>query len=208
MGLRRSTLSSFCLASALASAPLRGQVARPAIESPRFDVAAGVTFDVPKDVNQRPLCADLGLPCLSPRTFPDFGLLLQAAAYPLEHVALVGEASVYVNRWDTVSTTSISDPRYDHIRALLVGPRLTSGLLYVASKKDKEGYRAFAQVLVGEERSIVVATRFAVQPGVGIDFELSNPNMWVRITADYRSTRGAPRNLSGGRGVAALVVTP
>lgn len=171
----------------------------------RFDVAAGIAINAPKDVNQRPLCTDLGLPCLTPRTFPDFGLLLQVAAYPLAHIALVGEASMYANAWDTVSTTTIADARLNHVNALLAGPRLTTGVLHF-TKKDTQGFRAFAQVLVGEERSTVVPTRFAVQPGAGIDARLSNPNMWVRVSGDYRSTRGGPRNLSTERFMAALVV--
>jgi hypothetical protein len=173
----------------------------------RFEVAAGITVDGPKDVNQRPLCTELGLPCLTPKTFPDFGILLQVAAYPVAHIALVGEASMYANLWDTVSTTTIADPRDNHIRALLAGPRLVSGLMHFGTK-DAEGCRAFAQVLVGEERSAVVATRFAIQPGAGADFQLSNPNLWLRVTGDYRSTRGGPRNLSSGRAMAALVLAP
>lgn len=179
----------------------------------RFDVAAGVTFNLPKDVNQRPLCTELGLPCLSPRTFPDFGLMVQAAAYATQHLALVAEAGTYANRWDTVSTTSIADRRENHIGALLAGPRLVTGLIHLTSlfplaSKDDHGFCAFAQLLVGEERSTVAPTRFAFQPGAGIDFRLSNPSMWIRVTGDYRSTRGGPRNLSTGRTMAGLVVRP
>jgi hypothetical protein len=161
----------------------------------------------PRDVNLRPLCTELALPCNTPRTFPDFGLALQFAAYRIEHIALVGEASLYLNSWDTVAVKPGNGLRYNHARALLVGPRVTTGLLHLTSQ-DTLGFRAFAQVLVGPEASTLTPTRIAVQPGAGVDCRLKYPGAWVRVAADYRSTRGGPRNLSTSRWMVALVAAP
>jgi hypothetical protein len=176
----------------------------------RSDVAAGIFMAAPRDVNLRPLCTELALPCGSPRTFPDFGLALQVAAYPIDHVALVGEASMYDNRWDTVTVNRVNSRdglRYNRARALLLGPRLTTDLLHLTSQ-DTLGFRAFAQMLVGPEASTVISTRIAVQPGAGVDCRLKYPGAWVRVGVDYRSTRGGPRNLSTSRWMVALVAAP
>ena len=70
----------------------------------------------------------------------------------------------------------------------------------------KVGYRVFAQLLAGPEMSQVAPTRFAIQPGVGLDVKLSYPNAWLRVSGDYRSTTGGPRNLSSARAMVGLVV--
>jgi hypothetical protein len=183
----------------------------------RFDVAAGVIATAPKDVNQRPQCEALGLPCESPRTFPDFGLVVQAAFAVQPHIALVGEASMYANRWDTVAVNPVDERRENHAQALLVGPRVMTGFFHMASllrqtslvhakELGNVGYRVFAQLLAGPEMSQIAPTRFAIQPGVGVDVKLSYPTAWLRVSGDYRSTRGGPRNLSSGRAMAGLVV--
>ena len=72
------------------------------------DVALGVMMATPADVNVRPLCDELNLPCGSPRTFPDFGVVLQLAVTAAPHVAIVAEASRYANRWDTLGVDPAS----------------------------------------------------------------------------------------------------
>jgi hypothetical protein len=183
----------------------------------RFDIAAGIMMTTPKDVNQRPQCDALGLPCESPRTFPDFGVVVQAAFAVQSHVALVGEASMYANRWDTVAVNPVDERRENHARALLAGPRVMTGFFHMASlsrpmshlnnkEPGKVGYRVFAQLLAGYEASQVAPTRFAIQPGAGLDVKLSYPSTWLRVSGDYRSTKGGPRNLSSGRAMVGLVV--
>ena len=183
----------------------------------RFEIAAGAMATTPKDVNQRPQCDALGLPCESSRTFPDFGLVLQAAVAVQPHVALIGEASMYVNRWDTVAVNPVDQRRENHARALLAGPRVMTGYFHLVSlshrassfrnkEGGKVGYRVFAQLLAGAEMSQVAPTRLAIQPGVGLDAKLSYPNTWLRVSGDYRSTKGEPRNLSSGRAMIGLVV--
>lgn len=200
------SLAAICvIGGAFASAQLVAQAVPPEDERPTADIAFGVTMNGPKDVNRPPRCTELALPCLTPRTFPDFGVAVQAAAHIGQHAAIAAEASTYVNRWDTTAAVGAPLPRSNHATALLAGPRLTTGLRHLTST-DKQGYRAFAQVLAGTEASTVLPTRFAVQPGAGVDVHLSAPGLWIRVSGDYRWTRGGPRNLSGSRVLGALVV--
>src|SRR5262245_35301594 len=101
----------------------RAQGDRSEVALPHLDAALGVTMNTPKDVNQRPQCETLGLPCNMPRTFPDFGLALQAAAYAGAHVGVAGEVSLYLNRWDSTSAAGLDLPRENHTAAWLAGPR-------------------------------------------------------------------------------------
>jgi len=169
----------------------------------RVDVALGVTMNSPADVNRPPKCTELGLPCLTPRTFPDFGFALQAAVHANAHLAVAAEASLYPNHWDTVG---VNHALTNHVSAVLIGPRFTTGPRNLGMGSDTTRFDAFAQILGGPERSTVLATRFALQPGAGIDARLSPERTSVRVTFDYRATRSTPRNLSGGRVLFALAV--
>ena len=211
---RRLSAALWFVSSVVGSTVLGAQAPAPSQPNGHLDVAAGITMNEPKDVNQRPLCTDLGLPCQSPRTFPDFGFALQLAAHPLPHIAVVAEASTYANRWDTAAVNPVDQPRENHARAWLIGPRVTSRVFRlskedkVETREDKFDCRAFAQLLVGRETSTILPARTAVQPGGGVDFKLSYPGTWVRLAGDYRSTHGGPRNLSTGRVLVALVAAP
>jgi hypothetical protein len=172
-----------------------------------LDFGLGITLNGPKDVNRPPQCTQLSLPCSSPRTFPDFGLALQASVFVGSHAAIVAEANTYINRWiDTSITNGTSVSRDNHAKSVLIGPRVMSGVFHPWG--DPNGWRVFAQLLGGPESSTILPTRFAWQPGAGIDVKLSRPGMWFRGSTDYRWTRGGPRNLSGNRILAALVVAP
>ena len=61
-------------------------------------VSFNLTTQTPRDVNVPPLCHDMGLPCGSPRTFPDFGFALSATLPVYSRLAIVGESSVYANQ--------------------------------------------------------------------------------------------------------------
>lgn len=170
----------------------------------RFDVGLGVTIGGPADVNQPPKCTQLGLPCETPRTMPDFGVVVQGAIRANSYAALVAEASVYENNWvDAAGAAAVN-----HVAAWMVGPRLSTSTLTFTTRKDTTRYRVFAQLLAGREASTVLPTRFAVQPGVGLDGKLRWTPAWVRVAYDYRFTRGSPRNLSGSRVLFAVVVHP
>lgn len=169
----------------------------------RFDVGFGATIGGPADVNQPPKCTDLGLPCETPRTMPDWGVVVQGAIRANPYTAVVVEGSIYDNNWVDVSGAAVN-----HVAALMAGPRLATSTLTFATRKDTTRYRVFAQLLAGREASTVLPTRFAVQPGVGLDGKLRWTPAWVRVAYDYRYTRGSPRNLSGSRVLLAVVVDP
>jgi hypothetical protein len=198
---RSAVLCLSALVGVLCTVPLAAQRAA-AERFPLFDVALGATMSVPADVNQPPKCTELGLPCNTPRTFPDFGLVLQGAVQPVRYVALVVEGSLYQNAWDTVGANKALT---NHVSAIVAGPRLTTDTRVLQFYKDTTRFRAFAQMLVGPEKSTVLPTRFAIQPGAGLDGKLSWSQAWVRIAYDYRFTRGSPRNLSTSRLLCALV---
>lgn len=162
-------------------------------------------MQAPADVNRAPTCNELGLPCLTPRTFPDFGVFVQAVAHVSTHVAVAAEASYYGNAWDT---TGVDNALTNHVSSAMLGPRFTTAVRPLRLWNDTTMVRAYAQLLAGPERSTAVPTRFALQPGLGIDFKLSAPALWLRFEYDYRSTHGSPRNLSTSRVGSAVVYTP
>jgi len=169
--------------------------------TPLLDVAAGVTMQTPADVNQPPQCQILSLPCLTPRTFPDFGLSLSAAGYLDHGVAIVGEADRFDNTW--YSSASKEGKEDNVVRLLLTGVR--ASLVPPASGGRKaKGVRLFGQVLAGYAWSSVQTGRAAVQPGAGIDAKLSS-GPTIRIEVDYDIVAGTVRNLSGSRIFVGLV---
>ena len=211
MRLQRSMLVSALALSAAARAGADAQAS-----APRFDAAFGVTLDGPADVNQRPKCVALALPCISPKTFPDAGVVAEGAIRATDNLALVAEASSYDNEWVPAGSNRSTA---NAVRAALAGLRVSTGVrvltfgrhsdvraLAFRSRADTTRYRVFVQLLAGPEASSVLPTRAAVQPGVGIDGKLGWAPGWIRVSYDYRATRGGPRNLSGGRVLCALVV--
>jgi hypothetical protein len=194
----------------LSAALLFGALAAPAAlaaqsdfdQASRFNIAFGFTLNGPADVNQPPKCAQLALPCNSPKTFPDLGLSVQAVFFATTHFAVAAELSSYNNQWDTVG---VNHDLSNHVTALLVGPQFTTAQRALVWGGTTTRYRAFAQILGGPEASTVLPTRFAIQPGAGIDFKLPPSALSIRVAYDYRLTQGSPRNLSGSRFLCALV---
>src|SRR5262245_47871622 len=92
-----------------------------ASQSPRFDVAAGFPMHVPVDVNLRPQCIELSLPCGTPRTFPDWGVALSSAANVGRGTFVVGEASIFDNTW--YSSLTKAGKERNVVRQLLAGVR-------------------------------------------------------------------------------------
>lgn len=182
------------LIAASSPAALAGQAGN---EPPRtVTVAVGLSFDGPADVNQRPKCTELGLPCISPKTFPDAGIAAQLTVPLWWWLEATGDASVYLNAWDSAG---VSHELENHVGALLAGPRLETPARRLVWYRDTTRYRVFAQFLAGRETSTILPARLALQPGLGVDGKLAWPNAWFRLEWDYRSTRGSPRNLSGAR---------
>ena len=213
MRLRRSMLIPALVLNVATRAGADAQTsARP------FDAAFGVTLNGPADVNQRPECVELALPCISPKTFPDAGVVVQGAVRATDNLALVAEASSYANEWvpagsnrstaNTVSAALAGIRLSTGTRVLAFGRHSTVRALSIRARADTTRYRVFVQLLAGPEASTVVPTRTALQPGVGIDGKLGWAPGWIRVAYDYRYTRGDGRNLSGGRVLCALVVAP
>jgi hypothetical protein len=169
----------------------------------RFDLALGFTIGAPADVNQPPLCTELDYPCLTPRTMPDFGFVATAVLRANRFIGIAGEASAYGNAWDT---TGVNHSIVNHVSAFLAGPRLELDIAPFGHGSSASHYTASAQLLFGNESSNSVPTRFAVQPGVGIQGAIAPERLWLRAAFDYRKTNGPGRNLSSGRFSLALVL--
>jgi hypothetical protein len=203
VGLRLS--ASPALAQPMTLTPIVGGASR-------AEVQAGVTFEAPKDVNQAPLCQELSLPCLSPRTLPDVGGALSVAGYLAERFAIVGEAAVYVNSWDAFQTScppaggstppACPGRQVNHVRSALAGVRVRTAPF------KWRGYppemRIFGQLLVGPQWNSVAPRGLALQPGGGMDIYLHN-GITIRVEGDYRRVPGGLRNLSTGRALIAIV---
>jgi hypothetical protein len=204
----RRQLTGVCLALCLSASAARAQGRSPTPivgDESRVEGLAGVTLAAPQDVNQPPQCHALSLPCLTPRTAPDFGVALPIAWHVTHRFVLVGEAAVSANAWDAFQTNCLPAGRVtpptcpgsevDHIRSALAGLRVqTARLSYGAH----DPVRLFGQVLVGPEWSSVVPRQRAVQPGGGVDIYLRS-GMRIRLEGDYRFVPGGLRDLSTSR---------
>jgi hypothetical protein len=201
------------LAAAAAAAPLGAQAHRVPVDTVRYEATLGLTMSQTANVNSRPACTNLGLPCeTSGREFPDIGFLLEGARHVTSTLAVVVEASLYFNGWDTTDASGTARQQTNEVGALLAGGRLISPALYpFAGGADPVFF--YAQILAGPEASSVAPTRLALQPGIGVYSPLFHSpceSRWTdarfRLSWDYRWTRGQPRNLSGGRAVLAVSI--
>jgi hypothetical protein len=61
------------------------------VPSPAAEFTAAFSLDDPKDVNLRPTCLQLSLPCSSGKEFGDYGWSLSAGYSFTDNVAVVGE---------------------------------------------------------------------------------------------------------------------
>ena len=183
------------------ASPVAAQRSR--AEEARWDVAIGVTLNQPDDVNTRPRCTALNLPCTSPKTMADFGGSVQAVARATTHLSLVAEAGLYANRW---IATGAQRSQSNYVSALLIGPRVETVFRFSEARGEEAWVRPFVQLLVGPERSTVLPTRMALQSGVGVDFPIAEGQRALRVEIDYRGTHGAGRNLSAHRVLIAEVL--
>jgi hypothetical protein len=208
--LRDRESSLFVLALCLAAAPVRAQTAQ-VVTVDEFrsiaDVTTSISMQSPADVNQRPACHDLALPCLTPRTFTDFGLALSAGVYPSDAVGIVSELSAYSNYWAAYEANCdrahsiCAVNQTNHVRAALAGLKGRTPLITGWSTRG----RFFAQALVGPQWSDVGPRLRVLQPGVGYDGCLRN-GIAVRIEWGYRFVPRAVRDLSTGRILAGIAV--
>lgn len=165
------------------------------------EVTAAVSIQGPSHVNLAPACVELALPCLTPPTFPDFGLLLSGTIYPADAVGLVAELSVSDSPWFSYGTVcpgssvpGCARPMSNHPRAALGGIRLRSRLLEGGSSR----FRFFGEALAGPEWSELGPRAEVVQAGVGADDYLRS-GLIVHVEYGYRIAPGARRDLSTAR---------
>jgi len=216
LGDRPSSL--FIVALCLAAAPARAQTA-PVLTVDGYrsiaEVTAGVSIQGPADVNQRPTCQELALPCASGRTVPDGGLALSAVVYPGEIVGVVGELSVYANQWLTYGTNcffvgggvpqTCPVTATNHVRAALGGIKLRSRLIRIGSLNGSSHARLFAQALAGSQWTDIGPRQRVLQPGVGLDHYLRN-GVTVHVEYDYRFSPDGGRDLSTSRGLLGIAL--
>lgn len=198
----------------IAAAPARAQHA-PLVTQDTFqsigEVDAGVFMQAPADVNQPPSCRQLGVPCLTPRTFPDFGAAISAALYPSDIVGIAGELSVAGNAWWSYGTACepVGEGRpgtcpvrqSNHIRSAVAGlrvrtPHRTSGATH---------WRLFAQLLGGPQWTSIGPRRRVLQPGVGADDYVRN-GIAVHVQYDYCFSPDDRRDLSTGRYLVGIAI--
>ena len=201
------------LVAAAGAAPVGAQAHRVAVDTVRYEATFGLTMSQTANVNSRPTCSNLALPCeTSSREFPDIGFLLEGARHVTSALAVVTEASVHFNGWDTTDANGVARQRTNDVGALLAGGRAISPALYPFAG-GADALFLYAQLLAGPEASSVAPVRLALQPGIGVYsplFRSSCGSRWsdarFRVSWDYRWTQGQPRNLSGGRAVLAVSI--
>lgn len=200
LGGRESSL--LFLVVCLTAAPARAQTA-PILTADDFrsivEVIAGVSIEGPADVNQRPACQALALPCLTGRTFPDGGLAIGTTVYPSDTIGIAGELSVYANEWSSWggcparsgSTPPCPVPETNHVRSALAGVQVRTRLI----RSHPRPGRLFAHMLAGPQWSDIGPMRRVFQPGVGFDDYLRN-GVAVHFEYDYRFAPDEKRDLS------------
>jgi hypothetical protein len=166
----------------------------------RIEIAPAITLQTPPDVNLPPRCEALGLPCGTPRTFPDLGVTLSGGAHVSDLLSVVGELSAYANLWH--SSAAPDGEEINHVRAALGGVRFRTPPLWTGGQTPF-AMRLFAQVLAGSESSSVTTRHSAIQPGMGADFYAGL--FTLRCQMDYRFVPTGERNLSAARFLVGLV---
>ncbi len=178
----------------------------------RIEFTAGISVQGPRDVNLRPDCDRLGLPCGSGKEFPDFGAALSVAWYA-GSVGIVGELSSYRNGWDSYRATcpyKLGPPpcvtaEINHVGAALVGLKMRSRLLKVAELGPPTHGRLFLQLLGGPQWSEIGPLQLVLQPAVGFDHYLRS-GLTIHFEAGYRFAPNGTRDLSTSRFLVGLEV--
>jgi hypothetical protein len=184
------TILGYCVTASSALAQQAPVLTKDDFRSPA-EISVGVTMQTPADVNQPPYCLKLNLPCLSGRTFPDFGVEATAVGYISDRLGIVGEASAYRNLWfSNCCDVAVTN----HVRTAQAGLRVRSAL----QDTGRDRWRYFGQILAGSEWSSVNPRGPAIQPGVGADVYLQN-GVILHVQYDYCWVPGGVRDLSTGR---------
>lgn len=170
------------------------------VPSPAAEFTAAFSLDGPKDVNLRPTCLQLSLPCSSGKEFGDYGWSLSAGYSFTDNVAVVGEFAGFENFWLAPHQNRDS---VNHVHTLMAGPRIASRFLHVGTR-DPNDLRLFVQVLGGLEVSELDSGGLAFRPGGGVDVS-TRTGILVRVEIDYLTTSAHGRDMSGCRVLLGLV---
>jgi hypothetical protein len=203
--IRQLTVSFATVTIAIASAqPICAQtrmILTPDDDDSAAVVGAGLFIAGPADVNQRPKCEAIGVPCLSPATFGDVGAAMFGAWYVNDNVGVAWEASAYGNNWYSYGGCALGagpGPCPVHqsnaVRAALAGVEVRTHLITDPTAR----WRLTARALAGPEWNDLGPHRRVIQIGAGADDYLRN-GLLVHVQYDYRVSRDDRRDLSTGR---------
>jgi len=202
----RIWIATFVLAAlgvaGAASAQDPGFQLTPGIDTPKAEFVAAFTMNDFRDVNLKPTCLEMALPCGSGKEFPDVGWSLSGARAINDWLTLTGEIAVANNTWFATPASHYVD---NHVYSFMLGPRVTTPFMHKGGR-DPLDFRLFGQFLFGAETAEVVEGGNAKRPGVGIDMH-TRSGMIVRLLYDYTLVQQAnqPRKLSSGRLLAGVV---
>ncbi len=169
-----------------------------------LELVGGGSLQLPPDVNSWPTCQDLGLPCLSAQTAPNFGIAGSTALFITDAVGLVVEGSVYANTWYASGT--ICTPggggrpatcpmmRTNYVRSALGGVRVRGPLMEPGATR----LRLFGQLLAGPQWTDVGPRKSVIQPGVGLEDYLGN-GLAIHFELDYRIAEADRRDFTTSR---------
>lgn len=168
-------------------------------ELPTGDVTAALSLQAPRDVNVKPYCLELSLPCGSPRTFGDLGWVLSGGRQVNDGLGIVVEVGMYDNHWE-----SVRGPEQNIVRYLATGVRLGTPFMRLG-RRERSRSRFFGQVLIGAIGSDNVRGGLLIQPGGGMDVRTAR-GVVLRVELDYALAPAGIRNLSTGRALFGVVI--
>jgi len=195
-----------CGLAAPASAQLVFESFHPGEDTPPAEIAAALSLNAVQDVNVRPLCTQMALPCLSPKSAPDFGWALAGARNFTNGFAVAGELGAFNNTWDSWQSARSTHREENGVFVAAIGPRIATRFFRTRARSAPGGsvLRVFGQALVGVQASELAPTARAIQTGAGVDLATKRGAI-VRCQFDYRFVERAGRNLPGSRVLIGLV---
>ena len=186
------------VAALAALAPLTAQPPPPS----RYEVGLGFTMQTPPDVNLRPHCEAMSLPCGSPKTFPDFGLAATVAAWAASGFGVASEVGAWGNQWRSSSGAEGQETNW--VRYAMAGPALRSRIFEYTGTAPAYA-RVHFEAMAGVLGSTLGAVTRVSQIGVAFD-GWTKRGVWVRFQLDWNDASNTPRDISGGRGLISIVV--
>lgn len=168
------------------------------------DVGVAFTLNGLPNVNARPDCEELGLPCTgSGKTVAGGGWAVVGSRNFTEHVGVTGEVGLFHNLWDSAQSIHTSHREDNVVHFVMIGPRVSSAFQSSGGRSRSEA-RFFGQCLIGLAGGDVVIGGRALQPGAGLDVRLPS-SVIIRIQLDYTFVPSSGRSISGSRALFALV---